>query len=115
MIKSLRQGVMRIIEKKKNKQSRNEFRKKNGKDGRGHPTYVYARQGDDYFYIGLTHAKITKGVKNIPLEKNPNPKDKRAAFFRLQAEKNNRASFGKKLHGWSFSDNDKEKIKKYKK
>ena len=83
----------------KNKELRNEFRKKNSKDGRGHPTYIYARQGDDYFYIGITHAEITKGVKNITLEKNPNPKDSRSAYFRPRAEKNNRASFSKKLKG----------------
>lgn len=99
----------------KNRQSRNEFRKKNGKDGRGHPTYIYARQGDDYFYIGITHAEITKRVKNIRLDRNPDPKDKRTAYFRPKAEKNNRSSFGKKLVGWSFSDSDKKKIDKYKK
>ena len=99
----------------KQKQSKNEFRKKNSQDGRGHPTYIYARQGDDYLYLGLTHAEITKGVRNIRLDKNPNPKDSRTAYVRPKAEKNNKASFGKKLQGWSFSDSDKEKIKKYKK
>ena len=99
----------------KNKQKRNEFRKNNSKDGRGHPSYIYARQGDDYFYLGLTHSPITKGVKNIELEKNPDPKDKRQAYVRPKAEKKNKSSFGKKLIGWFFSDNDKEKIKKYKK
>ena len=97
------------------KQNRNEFRKKNSKEGRGHPTYIYAREGDEYHYIGLTHAEITKGVKNIPLEVNPNPKDTRKAFFRPRSEKGNWASFGKKLQGWSFSERDKVTIRKYKK
>lgn len=97
------------------KQKRNEFRKKNAKDGKGHPTYIYARDGDDYHYIGLTHAEITKGVKNIPLDRNPNPEDRRKAYFMPKAQKSHRASFGKKLDGWSFSDSDKEKVKKYSK
>lgn len=97
------------------KELRNEFRKKNTKDGRGHPTYIYARQGNDYFYLGLTHSKVTKGVKNIELEKNPNPNDNRKAYIRTKAERNNKASFGKKLKGWFISSNDKEKIKKYRK
>lgn len=94
-------------------EKRNEFRKKNSKDGRGHPTYIYARQGDEYKYIGITHADITKGVKNIPLEKNPNPKDDKKAFFRPKAEKHHKSSFGKKLKGWFLSDKDKENMKKY--
>lgn len=94
------------------RQVKNEFRKKNSKDGKGHPTYIYAREGNVYHYLGLTHAEVTKGVKNIPLEKNPNPEDKRKAFFRPKAEKGNRSSFGKKLH-WSFSEGDKKQIKKY--
>jgi hypothetical protein len=99
----------------KKRQARNEFRKKNGKDGRGHPTYIYARQGDDYFYIGITHAEISEGVKNIRLERNPNPRDKRPSYFRPKPQKNKRASFGKKLSGWSFSDADKRLIGKYQK
>lgn len=97
----------------KNKEKRNEFRKKNTKDGRGHPTYIYARQGNDYSYIGLTHAEITDGVRNIQLDKNPDPKDKRRAYFRPKSQRGHKSSFGKKLKGWRFSERDKEKIKKY--
>ena len=99
----------------KKKQKRNEFRVKNTKDGKGHPTYVYARTGDEYSFLGITHAEITKGVRNIPLERNPNPKENKKAYIRPNADKSHRSSFGKKLKGWSFSDNDKKKIDKYKK
>lgn len=96
----------------KKTEKRNEFRKKNSKDGRGHPTYIFARQGNDYIYLGLTHAEVTKGIKNIPLESNPNPSDKRKAHVIPKVQRNNKSSFGKKLKGWFFSKNDKSKIDK---
>ena len=57
--------------------SLNEFRTHNvSKEGK-HPAYIYAKVGDEYVYVGITHASITNGMKNIPLEKNPNPQDRR--------------------------------------
>lgn len=99
----------------KRRQSKNEFRRTNKKDGKNHPTYIYAREGDDYVYLGITHAKITKGTKNIQLDKNPNPKDKRTAYVRPVAQKADKSSFGEKLRGWFFGESDKEKINKLKK
>ncbi|MBO5091512.1 MAG: hypothetical protein J6C61_03420 [Clostridia bacterium] len=96
----------------KNIKKKNEFRRKNMKDGKGHPTYIFAQQGNDYIFLGITHSNITKGVKNIKLEKNPNPKDSTDSYVRPKAEKHNKSSFGKKLQGWGFSDKDKETIKK---
>ena len=80
-------------------------------DKRSHPTYVYARVGENFKYLGITHAKITDGIKNIPLEKNPNPKDKRSAYVRPHTQQANRSKFGKGLNSWKFSDKDKAKIK----
>ena len=100
---------------KRNKKSgfRKGFRKMNNKrtDKYGHPTYVYAKVGKEYKYIGITHSPITKGVVNIRLEVNPNPKDKSAAYVRPKAEKADRSKFGKRLDGWKFADKDKDKIK----
>ncbi len=96
----------------KKNERKNEFRKNRVT---GHPTYIYAKSGDDYKYIGITHAKVTDGTKNIPLAKNPNPKDSRQSYVRPTADKKNRSTFGKKLNGWFFSDEDKEKINKIKK
>ena len=99
----------------KKRQTRSEFRRTNLKQGLNHPTYIYARVGDDYRYLGIIHAKITDGIQNVPLTKNPNPKDKRASYVRPVPQQAHRASFGARLQGWSFSDSDKEKIKKLKK
>ncbi len=81
----------------------------------GHPSYIYEKVGNDYKFIGITHAEITQGTKNIKLDRNPNPKDKRPAYFRPRAEKEKVNKFKKKEKGWAFSKKDKEKISKYKK
>lgn len=99
----------------KKRQTKSEFRRTNLKDGKNHPTYIYAKIGDKYEYLGITHAKITKGVKNIRLEKNPNPKDKRTAYVRPNVQQAHKSSFGARLKGWFFSDSDKEKIERLKK
>ena len=91
---------------------RNEFRKNNTKKYKGHPTYIYAQIGDEFLFVGITHSEITNGVKNIKLDKNPNPKDKKNAYFRPFTDKMGKSSFGKKLKGWTISENDKNKIKK---
>ncbi len=90
---------------------KNEFRK--NKVTR-HPAYIYARIGNEYKYIGLTHSPITNNVKNIELEKNPNPIDKRVSYFRPKSEKEKINKFKKKEVGWFFSKRDKENIDKYK-
>ena len=99
----------------KKRKTLSEFRKANSKEGSGHPTYIYARVGNEYMFLGLTHSDVTKGTKNIRLEKNPNPKDKRPAYVRPVSQKAHKASFGAKLKGWFFGDEDKEKIDKLKK
>ena len=95
--------------------ARNEFRKKNTKDGRGHPTYIYRERGNQYDYLSLTHSERTEGEKNIPLKKNPNPKDRRKAYVRPKVETAHVSSFGKRLLGWFFGDDDKDTVNKLKK
>jgi hypothetical protein len=78
---------------------------------KGHPTYIFAKDGDNFKYIGITHSDITDGVTNIELEKNPNPNDKKDAFIRPKAEKAHESKFGRKYHGWAFDEKDKGKVK----
>ena len=97
------------------RKTKNEFRKLNSKDGRGHPAYIYAGEGDKYIFLGLTHSEITQGVKNIRLDKNPNPDDARSSYVRPRSERSHISTFGKRLKGWFFGDSDKEKIEKMQK
>ena len=94
---------------------KNEFRRNNSKKSKGHPTYIYAQEGDEYKFIGITHSPITDDVDNIPLEKNPEPGNKTKAYIRSKPDKENRSRFGSKLKGWFFSDADKEKVEAVKK
>lgn len=91
---------------------KNEFRRSKVSQ---HPTYIYARVGDEFKYIGLTHSSITGDTKNIKLDKNPNPADKRPAYFRPNAERDRVNKFKKPEKGWRFSKKDREKVKKYEK
>lgn len=95
--------------KKPTVEARDEFRthKKNG-----HPSYIYAKVNGKYKYIGITHSKITNGVKNIELEQNPNPNDKEKSYARTMAKKDKVKKFkAKPLAGWKMSEIDKKKIK----
>ncbi len=98
--------------KRKKEVKKDEFRR--NKKTR-HPAYIYAKVGNELKYIGITHAEITQGVKNIPLEKNPNPKDTAKAFARPKAEKGKSNEFKAKEKGWRLSKKDKQKIDKIKK
>ena len=65
--------------------------------------------------MSLTHSERTEGEKNIPLKKNPNPKDRRKAYVRPKVETAHVSSFGKRLLGWFFGDDDKDTVNKLKK
>ena len=95
---------------KKKEIKKDEFRR--NKDTQ-HPAYIYARVGNEYKFLGITHSSVTNGVKNIKLDKNPNPKDNRTAFVRPKAERENQNRFKKKSVGWKMSRSDKEKLKKH--
>ncbi len=90
---------------------RSEFRTNNSNKGRGHPSYIYKKIGDEYFFIGITHSPITANMKNIKLDKNPNPSDKEDSYFRPFATKDKTYRFGKKKKGWKLSKKDKKKTK----
>lgn len=77
-----------------------------------HPVYIYAKEGNKFKFIGVTHAEITQGVKNIRLDKNPNPKDDRPAFVRPKTESAKTNNFKSKEKDWKLSKSDKQKIDK---
>ena len=94
-------------------QKRNEFRK-NKKSG--HPAYIFAKIGNEFIYLGLTHADVTQGVKNILLEHSPNPSDGRQTYVRPKGEHLKENKFSKQAYkNWSFTENDQKKVDKIKK
>lgn len=83
----------------------------------GHPSYIYADNGNEYKYIGITHAKYTHGSKNIKFKINPeiNPKDSRPSHLRSFSTHDLKTNFKKrKLKGFGVHKADKKRISKIK-
>ena len=89
---------------------RNHFRVNNSKKVRGHPTYIYKKVGDKYHFIGITDSPITDNVRNIKLEKNPNPEDDKPSYARPYSSDEETSRFGKKKKGWKLSKKDRKTI-----
>lgn len=94
---------------KKNKGFRRGFRKNKRIK---HPTYVIDKHGNIYKYIGITHSPKTNNEDNIPLSKNPNPKDNRAAYMRPYVEDDDFRNFGRGYNDWQFSEADRKTVQK---
>lgn len=99
--------------KKKGKEKteeRSEFRKLNTREAKGHLHYVFQRAGKFFKSIGITHAKRTKGQKNMQLTKNPNPEDKEPAYARPTVTKEKAKDYGKRLDDHSLLDIDLQAV-----
>lgn len=89
---------------------RDEFRKLNTREAKGHLHYVFEKFGKFFRSIGITHGKRTRGKKNIPLQNNPNPQDKQTAYARPLITKEEAKNYGKKLDDHVLSSEDKKMI-----
>ena len=71
-----------------------------------------------YKSLGLTHTPDNK-YSYYPLKENPNPKDSKQSFLRLNVRSTNKKYLSKKEENWKFSKEDmpvvRHTIKKYKK
>lgn len=90
----------------------NEFRKHGNKSSQGHPAYVFVRKGKTYNCIGITHSGKTRGLRNIELEKNPDPMDDEKAYLHPRVKSDRISNFGPALKNWKFTDNDKIQAEK---
>ena len=100
--------------------TRKQFRFKiilsNNKKLKRHPAYVFYEKGNIYFYVSITHSSEIKGKELIKLIKNPNPMDKRNAYYVVEIRKDTKDKFGKKLLNWKLDPEDDRKIRElYKK
>lgn len=113
-IKQQKSNRKKSIEQDKGSE-RDEFRKRN-KDSKGHPNYIYRKIGNNYEYIGTTHSPITRGVKNIKLDKNPDPKDKKPAYFKPNPERASKNDFKNHVEkDMKLSESDRKKADEIKK
>lgn len=92
------------------KKNSDEFRKLHTKEAKGHLHYVCGKTTSKYESVGITHASKTKGVSNIPLNKNPNPTDKKKAYVRPKLTEAKPSDYGKKLNGLGLGSDDKKKV-----
>ena len=90
--------------------------KEHPKEGvKPHPTHLYAKKGDLVKYHQLTHSKkiMDTDIENIELKQNPNPKDKRKAFFIPISEQAKLEKFDKEKKNWKLSEDDDKVMKKF--
>lgn len=100
------------MQKKSKELKREEFRKNKLS---GHPAYIFKKVGNKYEFIGITHAEITQGTRNIKLDKSPNPADKKIAYIKPKTEKLKENKFSKKPYkGWKFTEKDRTKVESVK-
>ncbi|MBQ8749663.1 MAG: hypothetical protein IJZ29_04285 [Clostridia bacterium] len=98
------------------KRKTNEIRINLLKEANLHPAYLISIKGDKGTIIGLTHAEITQGNKNIALKDNPNPKDKKKAYLKPPIKDVPMAKLSQKPYkGWKMSRENKKIAKKLKK
>ncbi len=88
---------------------RNEFRKYKKS---GHPAYIYAQIGDDFMFLGITHSPITRGIKNIKLDENPNINDDSVAYIKNNPQRDRQNQFDKEKLPFKLSEQDKKKVDK---
>lgn len=97
---------------------KNEFRyhqvviiKDGKKKKQKHPAYIWQQRGNVYDYHAMTHSDNIEGVTLRKFRKNPNPKDKRDAYYNAQSESDIKSSFGNKRK-WRIDPDDRKDIHK---
>ena len=82
-----------------------------------HPKYLFRKIGNKYLGIGITHSptirtRNNRTIRNIRLERSPNPRDTRTNYITPYARRFNREQLHHaRLRGWSFTENDNQKVK----
>lgn len=95
---------------------KNEFRYNYSKK---HKHYIFGEVGNKFKSVGLTHDDTTFGVKNMPLNKNPQKGKTEKSYIRNGIISDKKRSYGEPLKNYAFDETDrlnvKSKIRHYKK
>ncbi len=109
--------------RRKNKQSRkykllNEFRRNISPSAQGHYDFVFGETKTHYKSLGLT-THPQRGYRYYELTKNPNAKDNRKSYLKLDVRSTNKKFLPTKEPTWKFDKRDmpvvRHTIKAYKK
>lgn len=75
-----------------------------------HPAYAYSKKNDKIQYVSLTHSDKYNNKPNIPLHKNPNPKDKKQAYILPDPYEDKIRDFSRGYNDWKIHAKDKSKF-----
>lgn len=103
--------ILLLIRRHKNK-FKPHFRKFHDSETQGHPQYVYGKNRKNYKTIGITHGETTDNVKNIPMERNPEPGKTKQSFMLPRPNRIPKKTRNRKLPGWTLTKKDEKKAKK---
>lgn len=93
---------------KEKKRFQPHFRKIRNAQFTGHPVYVFGEDGKDFLVLGITRSSETNGILNIPLTKNPEPKNEERAYLRPKIMRVSKGVENEVQKGWHFSNADKK-------
>lgn len=71
-----------------------------------HPAYVFLRKGNVYIYVTITHSSKVKDYVVIKLRKNPNPLDKKDAYYVAIVKEDIVSNFKKRERDWRIDPLD---------
>lgn len=81
-----------------------------------HPAYIFLEKGNLFIFVTITHSKTVPNKIVVELRKNPNPSDKRIAYYVADIKEDTKDKFRKRLLNWKIDKFDDEEIQKlYKK
>lgn len=75
-----------------------------------HPSYIWRQRGNMYDYHSITHSNHVEGIELREMRSNPNPKDKRKAYYDINSKTDIKSSFGRKRKGWKLHPLDQTDI-----
>lgn len=107
---------MKSKSKKAMLKRKNEFRfhkifNINGKKLARHPAYIFLEKGNIYIYVSITHSKEIDNVVLIKLRKNPNPNDKKDAYYVAEIQMDTKDTFSANKTKWKIDELDENDIR----
>ena len=71
-----------------------------------HPAYIFLVKGNNFLFVTITHSSSVKEHVVLKLRRNPNPKDKRDAYYVAEVIDDTKDQFRKRLSDWKIDPLD---------
>ena len=76
-----------------------------------HPAYIFLEKGNLFIFVTITHSKTVPNKIVVELRKNPNPSDKRIAYYVADIKEDTKDRFRRRREGWSMDPEDDNAIR----